>query len=92
MTYNAPEPGALLTPEQPERSILVTNPFDDTSATFSVLVNEYQQHSLWPSFAATPKGWVAMFGPDNREACLEYVSQTWLDMAPRKVAELAASQ
>ncbi|MGO4193276.1 MbtH family protein [Arthrobacter sp. YAF17] len=70
----------------------MTNPFDDKSATFSVLVNEYQQHSLWPAFAAVPQGWVTMFGPDTRDACLDYVSRTWTDMAPRKVAELAASQ
>ena len=70
----------------------MTNPFDDKSATFFVLVNEYQQHSLWPAFAAAPQGWVTMFGPDSRDDCLDYVSRTWTDMAPRKVAELATAQ
>lgn len=69
----------------------MTNPFDDTAASFRVLVNNRQQHSLWPSFAEVPKGWVVMFGPDSRADCLNYVGENWTDMAPRTVAELAAS-
>ncbi|WP_306418488.1 MbtH family protein [Arthrobacter glacialis] len=72
--------------------IYVTNPFDDTNATFRILVNDLQQHSLWPSFADVPKGWMVMFGPDGRQECLDFVSRSWTDMTPRTVAELAASQ
>lgn len=67
------------------------NPFDDTTATFRVIVNDLQQHSLWPSFAEVPQGWVVMFGPESRPECLEYVARSWTDMTPRSVAELAAS-
>ncbi len=67
------------------------NPFDDTTATFRVLVNDLQQHSLWPSFADVPAGWAVMFGPEGREQCLEYVGQNWTDTVPRRVEELAAS-
>lgn len=28
------------------------NPFDDDEATFYVLINDQQQYSLWPTFAA----------------------------------------
>ncbi|MDT5206197.1 MAG: MbtH protein, partial [Mycobacterium sp.] len=28
-----------------------TNPFDDDNGTFVVLVNDEDQHSLWPTFA-----------------------------------------
>lgn len=31
------------------------NPFDDDTATFVVLVNDEDQHSLWPTFAETPR-------------------------------------
>lgn len=68
-----------------------SNPFDDATATFRVLVNDLQQHSLWPSFADVPSGWAVMYGPEGREQCLEYVQQNWTDMMPRRVAELAAS-
>lgn len=69
----------------------MTNPFDDATANFRVIVNDLQQHSLWPSFADVPGGWVVMYGPQSREQCLEYVGQNWTDMLPRHVAELAAS-
>ncbi|ALV45190.1 MbtH protein [Arthrobacter alpinus] len=70
----------------------MTNPFDDTNATFRVLVNDLQQHSLWPSFADVPNGWMVMYGPAGRQECLDFVSRSWTDMTPRTVAELAASQ
>jgi uncharacterized protein YbdZ (MbtH family) len=34
------------------------NPFDDEAATFFVLVNDEDQHSLWPTFAAGLAGGV----------------------------------
>ena len=33
-----------------------SNPFDDENGTFFVLVNDEEQHSLWPTFAAVPRG------------------------------------
>jgi len=60
----------------------MTNPFDDQNGTFRVLVNEANQHSLWPEFADVPRGWVAVFGPDARDACLEYVTENWRDITP----------
>jgi MbtH protein len=37
----------------------VTNPFDHESGRFLVLINDENQHSLWPSFADVPAGWAA---------------------------------
>jgi uncharacterized protein YbdZ (MbtH family) len=33
-----------------------TNPFDDDNGTFFVLVNDEEQHSLWPAFTEIPPG------------------------------------
>lgn len=68
----------------------MNNPFDDTTGTFRVLVNDLQQHSLWPSFADVPAGWVLVFGPANREDCLEFVEENWTDITPRRLAEIAS--
>lgn len=68
----------------------MNNPFDDTSATFRVVVNELQQHSLWPSFADVPEGWIVAFGPANREESLNFVEQNWKDITPRRLAEIAS--
>ncbi|GAA1932498.1 MbtH family protein [Brevibacterium antiquum] len=66
------------------------NPFDDTTATFRVLVNDLQQHSLWPTFADAPAGWVIAFGPAQRDECLEFVDANWTDITPRRLAEIAS--
>jgi MbtH protein len=64
----------------------MTNPFEDNKGVFLVLVNDEDQHSLWPQFAAIPAGWSRVFGPESREACLAYVEQNWVDMRPKSLA------
>ena len=58
------------------------NPFDDQDGTFYVLVNDEQQHSLWPSKIAVPAGWRVVHGEDSRQACLDYVEEHWTDLRP----------
>lgn len=60
----------------------MSDPFDDDQGVFLVLVNSEHQHSLWPEFAEIPAGWSAVFGPDKRQACLDYVETHWTDMRP----------
>ena len=43
----------------------MTNPFDDENGRFYVLVNDENQHSLWPTFADVPAGWTKVFGEDS---------------------------
>lgn len=63
-----------------------SNPFDDEDGRFVVLVNDEDQHSLWPIFAAVPDGWRIVFGdPDGgaaRADCLAYVEANWTDLRP----------
>ncbi len=64
------------------------NPFDDENATFYVLVNDEEQHSLWPTFKQVPGGWTTVFGADgqaSRQACLAYVEASWTDMRPKSL-------
>jgi len=64
-----------------------TNPFDDETGTFYVLVNDEEQHSLWPSFAAVPDGWRVVFGAGERAACLAHIEENWTDLRPRSLRE-----
>jgi MbtH protein len=69
---------------------LSSNPFDDTDGRFLVLVNDEEQHSLWPVFADVPGGWAVVFGgPDgiDRDRALAYVDENWTDMRPRTLRE-----
>ena len=60
----------------------MSNPFENESLVFLVLVNKENQHSLWPDFIATPQGWSKVFGPDSRQLCLDYINDNWLDIKP----------
>jgi MbtH protein len=66
---------------------MTTNPFEDADGRFTVLVNDEDQHSLWPSYIDVPAGWTVAFGEDTREACLAYVEATWTDLRPRSLRE-----
>ncbi|MGW4028822.1 MbtH family protein [Streptomyces sp. NPDC004838] len=68
---------------------MTSNPFDDPEGRFLVLVNEENQHSLWPSFAEIPAGWRTVFEENTREAALAYVEANWTDLRP---ASLIARQ
>jgi MbtH protein len=68
-----------------------TNPFDDEDGEFFVLVNDEDQHSLWPTFAPVPAGWNVAFGAGTRQDCLSYVEENWTDMRPRSLREAMAS-
>jgi MbtH protein len=63
----------------------MTNPFDDEDGTFLVLVNDEDQHSLWPAFAEVPKGWRVALDASSREVALAYVEANWTDMRPRSL-------
>jgi uncharacterized protein YbdZ (MbtH family) len=60
----------------------MTNPFEDDAAGYLVLVNEENQHSLWPAWIDVPEGWSAVHGEDTRQGCLEYVEASWTDIRP----------
>jgi MbtH protein len=67
-----------------------TNPFDDDNGTFFVLVNDEDQHSLWPAFVDVPAGWRVAFGESTRADCLAYVEKHWTDLRPRSLREAMA--
>lgn len=69
------------------------NPFDDDNAGFFVLINDEEQHSLWPAFAEVPAGWRVVFGEAGRAECLDHIEQNWTDIRPKSLRErLAASR
>jgi uncharacterized protein YbdZ (MbtH family) len=53
---------------------------DDGS--FFVLVNDEEQHSLWPAFADVPVGWRVVYGEAESAGCLDYSEENWPDIRP----------
>ena len=63
------------------------NPFDNEGASFVVLVNDEEQHSLWPAFADVPVGWRVVHGEASRAECLDYVEKNWSDIRPKSLRD-----
>lgn len=72
------------------RTAVSNNPFDDENGSFLVLVNDEEQHSLWPAFADVPAGWRVVFGEAERAACLEYIEKNWPDIRPKSLRDRLA--
>jgi MbtH protein len=60
----------------------MTNPFEDDTLSFFVLVNEEGQYSLWPDSREIPAGWNAVGPHGPRRECLDWIERTWTDMRP----------
>jgi uncharacterized protein YbdZ (MbtH family) len=63
------------------------NPFDDDNGSFVVLVNDEEQHSLWPAFADLSAGWRVVYGEADRAGCLGYIERNWTDIRPKSLRE-----
>jgi glycopeptidolipid biosynthesis protein len=74
------------------RETLSVNSFDDDSATLCVLINDEEQHSLWPALTDVPDGWRVVFGEDTRANCLRYVEENWTDLRPKSLRERMADR
>ncbi|SDM57406.1 MbtH family protein [Allokutzneria albata] len=64
----------------------MTNPFDDPVGSYSVLINDEGQHSLWRDGVDVPRGWRVVHGGASRESCLRYVDENWTDLRPAGLA------
>jgi uncharacterized protein YbdZ (MbtH family) len=67
--------------------LVIVNQFDDDNGTSFVLLNEEEQHSLWPAFAEIPAGWRVVYGQAARAACQDYIEQNWTDIRPKRLRE-----
>ncbi|MDX3078423.1 MbtH family protein [Streptomyces sp. MI02-7b] len=65
----------------------MSNPFDNADGNFLVLVNEENQHSLWPEFVEVPAGWTVAHPANTKQACLEYIETHWTDLRPKSLIE-----
>ena len=54
---------------------------------FIVLVNDENQHSLWPSSQPIPDGWRRIGPQGSKSVCLEFVEASWIDMRPKSLQD-----
>ncbi|MGB3443575.1 MAG: MbtH family protein [Actinophytocola sp.] len=69
----------------------MSNPFDDETSSFHVLVNDERQYSLWPSGIPVPEGWAVVLHDRPHTECLAHVESVWTDLRPRGLVEAMAA-
>ncbi|WP_114653065.1 MbtH family protein [Polynucleobacter necessarius] len=53
---------------------------------FKILINEENQHSLWPAQKIAPLGWTETGFTGSKAECVEFVDESWQDMRPKTLA------
>jgi MbtH protein len=63
---------------------------DDKGPTYTVVVNDEEQYTIWPQAHELPAGWREAGRRGSRAECLAYIEQVWTDMRPLSVRRRAA--
>lgn len=50
---------------------------------FKILINQENQHSLWPAHKVAPSGWTEVGFAGSKADCTKYVDENWQDMRPK---------
>jgi MbtH protein len=52
---------------------------------YKVVVNDEEQHTIWPAHRTAPSGWreIGVTGP--KELCLAHIREAWPDITPLSV-------
>ncbi|MDL5598931.1 MbtH family NRPS accessory protein [Bacillus subtilis] len=60
---------------------------NDAQQQFDVVINAQGQYSLWPAGKPMTSGWSAAGMRGERQVCLDYINEHWIDMRPRSLRE-----
>jgi MbtH protein len=55
---------------------------NEDTRTYSVVINDEEQYSIWPADREIPAGWRAVGKVGSKADCLEYIETVWTDMRP----------
>ncbi|HEY8951276.1 MAG TPA: MbtH family NRPS accessory protein [Candidatus Dormibacteraeota bacterium] len=54
----------------------------DESTVYTVVANDEEQYSIWPTHKPIPAGWRDAGKTGPKAECLLYVKEVWTDMRP----------
>jgi MbtH protein len=54
----------------------------EDARTYSVVVNEEEQYSIWLADREVPAGWRAVGKTGPKTECLDFIDKAWTDMRP----------
>lgn len=64
--------------------------FDD-DRTYTVVVNDEEQYSIWPADRDVPAGWREAGTTGSRSECLAVISELWTDLRPKSLRDRMSS-
>ncbi|MFH9558247.1 MbtH family protein [Streptomyces globisporus] len=62
------------------------------ATAFQVVVNDEEQHALWPARREPPAGWRAEGFTGSEEECMAHVDRVWEDIRPLSLRRRLAEQ
>lgn len=57
----------------------------ETQDDYKVVVNDEDQHSIWPLHRTTPTGWREAGFSGAKDDCLTHIDEVWTDITPLSV-------
>jgi MbtH protein len=63
---------------------------DEDTRTYTVVVNDEEQYSVWFADRDLPAGWRAVGVTGPKAACLEHIGRVWTDMRPASLRRAMA--
>ncbi|AOK54518.1 MbtH family protein [Burkholderia stagnalis] len=54
----------------------------DHDTVYTVVINDEEQYSIWPTYRPVPAGWREVGKTGTEDECIAYVDQVWTDMRP----------
>lgn len=57
----------------------------DAFTEFAVVVNDEEQHSIWPTDLEIPAGWAATGFHGGKDECITHIDAVWTDIRPRSL-------
>jgi MbtH protein len=55
---------------------------EEDTRTYTVVVNDEEQYSIWFADREIPSGWRAVGKTGPKAECLKYIGEVWTDMRP----------
>ena len=65
---------------------------DNPNTEFTVVINDQEQYSIWPTYHSVPAGWKEVGVIGNKEHCLAHIKTEWTDMRPKSLKDALLSE
>jgi MbtH protein len=60
----------------------MTQKYEDDGIEYTVVLNDEEQYSIWPTYKQVPAGWREIGKVGRKPECLSYIDEVWTDMRP----------